>query len=93
MTTLKRREQWLMLVGGSVLLQLGCVAEAQAYIDPGAGSYLFQILIGGVMAAGFMFRQFRNKVTIFFRSLLGRGTKEKGSVETRDGKGNNIDGP
>lgn len=46
------------------------VTPAHAYIDPGAGSYIFQILIGGLMSALFVLRQFRTNLKNFFKQLL-----------------------
>lgn len=31
---------------------------AQAYLDPGTGSYLFQLLIGGLLGGLFIFKQY-----------------------------------
>ena len=42
----------------SLALACGCLLticqSANAYIDPGSGSYLLQILFAGVLGAGFM---------------------------------------
>ena len=62
---------------GSLLLVLLIVifpVEILAYIDPGTGSYLFQILIAGIVAAGFTIRLFWRKILRFFRHLVSRKT-------------------
>lgn len=38
--------------------------EAQAYINPGSGSYIFQTFIGGILGIAALFKK-------FFMSLLG----------------------
>lgn len=49
------------------------VREAHAYVDPGSGSVLLQVLIAGLLAVGFTLKTFwgniKNRVTgIFSRS-------------------------
>jgi hypothetical protein len=47
--------------------------EAAAYIDPGSGSYLIQILIAGLVGAAFTVRVFwKNLVATFARIFRGR---------------------
>ncbi len=41
---------------------LASTRDAAAYIDPGTGSYLFQILIAGLTALVFFFSAIRRKV-------------------------------
>lgn len=45
-----------------------------AYIDPGSGSLLFQLLIGGLMAVLFYFRRVRSFIVQGFRRLFSRHT-------------------
>ncbi len=47
--------------------------DAQAYIDPGAGSYLFQILIAGLTALVFFFSALRRKAVAAIKRLFGNG--------------------
>jgi hypothetical protein len=49
-------------------LALGSVGPAQAYIDPGTGSMLLQVIGAGIAGAIFYFRELRIKV----RSLFSR---------------------
>jgi hypothetical protein len=44
-----------------------------AYLDPGTGSYLLQILLAAGMSVLFLFGLFRRKLATFFRKLIGRG--------------------
>ena len=50
-----------------------------AYIDPGTGSYLFQLLIAGLVGAAFVIRTYRRKMSDFFSSLFS--LKRKSSNE------------
>jgi hypothetical protein len=40
------------------------------YIDPGSGSFLFQLLIAGFLAVSFYFRRIRAVLTSWFRVLF-----------------------
>jgi len=51
-----------------------------AYIDPGTGSYLIQLLIAGFVAASFAVKIFWKKIKGFFSRLFGR-QKEEDAVD------------
>lgn len=53
----------LVVILASVLLVLALAAPAHAYLDPGSGSMLLQLILGGV--AGLMLA-----VKIFWRRIL-----------------------
>jgi hypothetical protein len=38
-------------------------AQVRAYLDPGAGSMLFQVVLGGAAAVGVLFRLFWRSLT------------------------------
>jgi hypothetical protein len=57
---------WLLFGVGLLLLP----AVAEAYIDPGAGSYLLQILAASIFGALFAIKLFWQRI----KSLLGRLT-------------------
>jgi hypothetical protein len=48
-----------------------------AYLDPGSGSYLLQLILAGLLGAGFAVRMFWGRIKEFFR----RGSSEE---ETQD---------
>jgi hypothetical protein len=61
------------------------IASAQAYLDPGTGSYLLQILAAGVLSALFMLKTYWHKI----KSLFGwkkseEDTPASGSSEVSD---------
>ena len=63
-----------------VAILLECFARpAEAYIDPGTGSYLLQFLIGGLLAGAFMVKTFWNKIKAFLSHLFRK--PQEGSDE------------
>ena len=56
----------------AVLASLLLVREAHAYLDPGTGSYILQILIAGLFGALFMLKVFWGRIVGF----LGKGSSQ-----------------
>jgi hypothetical protein len=57
-----RRRVWIVSV--SVLAFMGVfLPVADAYVDPGAGSFIFQAVIGGVLAAGVAVKVFWKRLS------------------------------
>jgi len=56
----------------AVLASLLLVREAHAYLDPGTGSYILQILIAGLFGALFMLKVFWGRIVGFF----GKGSSQ-----------------
>jgi hypothetical protein len=50
----------------------------QAYLDPGSGSFIIQLIIGGIVGLLLVVRTFWGRIKLFFNNLLGRET----AVET-----------
>ncbi len=65
-------------------LSAGMVNDAHAYIDPFVGSYLFQVIIAGLMALLFALSRFRQTIAGLFervtRVLNGRPRIEDTAV-------------
>lgn len=52
----------------AVLLALCCVpSPAEAYLDPGTGSYVFQVLIGVLAGAVFGIKNYWVQIKAFFQ--------------------------
>ena len=49
------------------------VPAADAYVDPGSGSFIVQLLVGGVMAAGLSVKVFWRRI----RSVFSRGSSSR----------------
>jgi hypothetical protein len=62
----------------AVLASLLLVREAHAYLDPGAGSYILQILIAGLFGALFMLKVFWGRIVGFFGK---RSSESEASVQ------------
>ena len=67
----------------AVLASLLLVREAHAYLDPGAGSYILQILIAGLFGALFMVKVFWGRVVGFF----SKGSSESEATVQGPGQG------
>jgi len=59
----------VLLMGTDLLFSQG----ASAYIDPGTGSYMLQIGIAGLLAAGYMVKVYWKKIASYLARVLGRG--------------------
>ena len=49
---------------------------AFAYLDPGTGSYLFQVLVGAFLGGLFAIKMFWRNIRTFISKLLSRGASE-----------------
>jgi hypothetical protein len=63
-----------MVLISPILLQL-----AYGYLDPGTGSYILQLVIGGLLGGLFAIGLFRKRVLAFLRRMFRPG---------KDGSGN-----
>jgi hypothetical protein len=60
---------WITDVGRTI------VSAPPAYLDPGSGSFLLQLLLAGVLGGLFVLRSQWAKVKGFFRRVFSRGEK------------------
>jgi energy-coupling factor transporter transmembrane protein EcfT len=67
----KANRIYLYSVTGIVIL-LMLPAMSHAYLDPGSGSYIIQIIIAGLVAGSFAIKLYWRKLKTFLKSLLGR---------------------
>ena len=56
-----------MLLAGLCFLHMTAPGEALAYIDPGAGSYAFQVLLALLLGAAVSIRAFWSSIKDFFK--------------------------
>ena len=61
------------------LLLLALPSIAHAYLDPGTGSYVVQLLIGTVLGGLFALGVFWRRVVASFKRLFKRGSSDDGS--------------
>jgi hypothetical protein len=57
----------------SAVILLIFATRAEAYLDPGTGSMLLQVILGGVAAVGFDIKLYWQKLRVAF----GMGKKER----------------
>ena len=50
--------------------------EAYAYLDPGTGSYIFQLIVATLIGALFAVKLFWGKVKTFFNNLFSKEKKD-----------------
>lgn len=66
------------LVTVTILLTLSCLIfpkDAYAYLDPGTGSYILQLLIAALLGGLFAVKLYWKRIKIFFKNLFSRGKK------------------
>lgn len=54
------------------LLVLICAQDAFAYVDPGTGSYVLQLIMAGLLAAAFALKSYWRSVAAFLSRLLSK---------------------
>jgi len=59
-----------------ILISLVIPHSAQAYIDPGTGSYVLQVLIGVAFGAWFSLKVFGGKIKAFLRNMFSKDDKK-----------------
>ena len=57
-----------------VLTFLVIATPAMAYIDPGSGSMILQVILAGILGGLFAIKVFWQRVKAFFKALFGKKT-------------------
>jgi hypothetical protein len=71
----------------ALLLVLVTAVRAHAYVDPGTGSYLLQILIAGLLGAAFALKLYWTRVKGFLSgSVFGRNKRKDDRSKSEDGR-------
>ena len=60
------------LVSIVLLLLVTSERPAEAYIDPGTASYVFQVIAGAILGGVFLLRTYWSRVVTTVRSLVSR---------------------
>jgi len=63
------------------LLYLAFPPFAYAYLDPGTGSYVFQLLIAGAVGLGFLVKVYWNRIKLFFARLFSKDETVDGQAD------------
>lgn len=60
-----------------VLFYFVSIKDAYAYLDPGSGSYVIQLIIAGLLGGLYALKVFWSKVKNFFVNVFSRGNKNE----------------
>ena len=71
----------LISVSGSLLL-LAFAQEAYAYLDPGSGSYMLQLIIGGLLGGLFAVKMYWGKIRTFIKGLFYKTKNDEKPTST-----------
>lgn len=66
-----------LLAAGVLVLLLGLPKPNYAYIDPGTGSYVIQILIAAFVSISFAIKIFWKKIKAFLQKLFKKNGHEE----------------
>lgn len=80
------RSRWPLVTGVRVffaafafaMVLISAPSPAHAYVDPGVGSYILQVVIGTIAAAGFGVKIFWRRIRDAARRLFARGSGDRG---------------
>ena len=59
-----------MLVGISTIINSTIFETGNAYLDPGSGSFILQLILASLMGALFMLGMYWKKVKAYFKKLI-----------------------
>ncbi|MBU2540885.1 MAG: hypothetical protein KJ593_03185 [Candidatus Omnitrophica bacterium] len=69
---------FFIIIGILVFLFSGIFGQkAYAYLDPGTGSSIFQLIIAVVMGGLFVIKLFWTKIALFFKNLFSKRKKNE----------------
>jgi len=79
--------RFLKITGFFIAIFVLGTKNAHAYLDPGSGSYILQILIAGLVGGLFTVKTFWLQIKTFFTNLFSRKQKKDSSAnKKKDGK-------
>ena len=64
----------------TVILFFCSICQVHAYIDPGTGSYIIQMMIGGLLGATFALKIYWKKIKAYFSTLFSKRTKSDNGI-------------
>ncbi len=71
-----KKKKTIAFVAMTATIVLLFPKPAHAYLDPGTGSYLLQLLIAGVLASLFAVKLFWKQVKTFLKKCIGKKTND-----------------
>lgn len=76
-----KKYNFFWAIGLMAVWVLAAPGRALAYLDPGTGSYLFQILIAALVGGLFAVKIFWGRISAFFSGLFGKGKTTDSEVK------------
>ena len=70
--------------GRQLLVLIGTLNKDLAYLDPGSGSFILQILLATLLASLFFFKSFWRKVFGYFKKSSPEDPSETPDVDEED---------
>jgi len=77
---LKKVKLWTIYFMAFLVTSLFFSPNSYAYLDPGSGSYLFQIIIAALLSVSFLLKAFWQRIKLFFSGLFSE--KRKGQKKS-----------
>ncbi len=74
---MKHKKMMMQSVVGATLLLFIFAQGAHAYLDPGSGSLILQLILAGLFAALLSVKIFWGRIKAFFTHHFSRGLAEK----------------
>ena len=65
----------MVIVYLTSLFLITSYGHASAYLDPGTGSYFFQILMAAILGVAFSLKMSWKKITSFIENMFAKGHK------------------
>ncbi|NIA18314.1 MAG: hypothetical protein GWO79_00310 [Actinobacteria bacterium] len=63
----------LFTIAFLILTYLATSQPAYAYLDPGSGSFIFQLIVGAVLGGMFYLKTYFKKIKLFFGKFFKKG--------------------
>lgn len=77
---------WIYSIISAVCTIFIICGNARAYIDPGTGSYILQIVIASIVGAAFMLKLFWKRILFFIsNSILRKNSRRENDPSGEDG--------
>ena len=81
--TMKQYGLSMKIALATIAVMLAAATDAYAYIDPGTGSYILQIVLASLLGAAFAIKLYWNRL----KSLFARGLSKRNSKKETDPAG------
>ncbi len=75
------RKNFIGIVIGVLVMSFAFPPYTYAYLDPGTGSYIIQLLVAGILGAAFVIKTQWNHIVQFFKGLFSKDTGDKSNDE------------